>query len=759
MKYGQLKMLVKPILILLIIFASCAVIAKDGPHISFVKIEHPVKQFDILELDIDTKGVFDNPFDPNQVDIKAHFISPNQNELIIPAFYYQGFSRDLSEGREILEAVGSPQWKVRFTPREIGIYRVFLTAQFGKRKLRTKEETFNVTKSIKPGFLRASSTPYLFFDSGEIYFGIGENVGWTDRKQTYAYDSYFEKLSDNGCNIVRIWMVSWNLALEWAKNNVSKEGFSGLGRYNLRNAWRLDHILKEADKKGLYVILVLGNYKELAAHKIFWGVPEWGRNPYNASNGGPCVSPAEFWTNENAQEYYKKRLRYIVARWGAYKNLLAFELWNETNAPVFWVKEMSEYIKDIDPHGHLVTTSIGMLEFNGFNEDEIWKLPSIDFSQVHIYGRRGAFCDLVDTINYKTMQYVTKYRKPSLIGEYGIDSTKSDKFYDTVGNGIHIHNCLWAGLFSQALGGAMNWWWDDYINQKNLYEHYKTFSLFVKNLNLPRNGWGRAKFHVYPEDNVHQGAIGNRDVSIPVADDWGNEDDREIEALNNGTLKGGKLNMYLHGMDKQDIRVCPVFRVNYPRKGEFIITVDQVSVRAVLNVYVDGQKMFSREFPGETPEGKGNWKRRRYRDEWGIYQYDYMEDCKINIPQGEHIIRLENVGKDWLSIKKVVLTNYKKGSSMDIRVLGLQCGKEAIFWIQNKESNWYNSYKGIKPQEVKGATLEVLDLPNGEYSIEWWDTWKARPLYREKAVSSGKGMAIKVPSFEKDVALRISGVQ
>ena len=41
------------------------------------------------------------------------------------------------------------------------------------------------------------------------------------------------------------------------------------------------------------------------------------------------TNPAAFFTDPEAKALFKQRLRYLVARYGAYRNLLAWELFNE----------------------------------------------------------------------------------------------------------------------------------------------------------------------------------------------------------------------------------------------------------------------------------------------------------------------------------------------------------------------------------------------------------------------------------------------
>jgi hypothetical protein len=122
-------------------------------------------------------------------------------------------------------------------------------------------------------------------------------------------------LGKAGGNFIRIWMCSWNCALEWAKESRGENrngNYYGVGIYSLDNAWKLDTILDLAERKGVSVMLCLGTYGEFNDGGFF-NEGQWRANPYNATNGGPCLKPDDFWTNI-ARRLYQQRLRYLAAR-------------------------------------------------------------------------------------------------------------------------------------------------------------------------------------------------------------------------------------------------------------------------------------------------------------------------------------------------------------------------------------------------------------------------------------------------------------
>jgi hypothetical protein len=92
----------------------------------------------------------------------------------------------------------------------------------------------------------------------------------------------------------------------------------------------------------------------------------WDTNPFNLANSGPLATPDEVFTDPYAREIFRRYLRYAVARWGYSPNLLAWELWNESDLAeqpptidpvVDWHREMARLLHELDANDHLVTTS------------------------------------------------------------------------------------------------------------------------------------------------------------------------------------------------------------------------------------------------------------------------------------------------------------------------------------------------------------------------------------------------------------------
>jgi len=95
-------------------------------------------------------------------------------------------------------------------------------------------------------------------------------------------------------------------------------------------------------------------------------------------------------------------------------------------------------------------------------------------------------------------------------------------------------------------------------------------------------------------------------------------------------------------------------------------------------------------------------------------------------------------------------------SNDQLRLLGYQGSDRAYIWVFNKEATWYNLVIDKKqPTPVGGASIEIRGLRPGSYRIEWWDTHKGKIIQAEKVSSAQDRLQIPVPSFSRDIALKI----
>lgn len=243
----------------------------------------------------------------------------------------------------------------------------------------------------------------------------------------------------------------------------------GLGKYSEKNASRLDEVFENAYKKGIYIMLCMGYHGQFNPIMDSWGAnDEWQRNPYYKKNGGPCETPADFFSNEEAKKHYKNYIRYFVARWGYNPAISMWEFWNEidlamrtNNVPqetmTAWHQEMATYLKSIDPYNHPVSTSLCCMEIKG-----LWDIKELDFSQIHRYSP-------TDKMVENTMDYIQKYNKAHIVGEYAIGWKGPGNDYPASEYEGEFHNGMWRGVFTPVTVLPLTWWWDYHIEAKHYY--------------------------------------------------------------------------------------------------------------------------------------------------------------------------------------------------------------------------------------------------------------------------------------------------
>jgi Domain of unknown function (DUF5060)/Cellulase (glycosyl hydrolase family 5) len=515
---------------LAVVAAACG----GGPPIVFPPAPHMarVAQWSRFEATYVPSRTPQNPFDPNEIDVRAQFVEPDGAQHEALGFWYQDYDRRLVDGREQLTPKGSPSFRVRFTPAQPGRWQWrWVLRTPGHTEVRPWHQ-FNVTPARGHGILRVSDRDprMLAFDDRTSYFAIGENTGWYDQRGTYAYDDWFGALAAQHANFGRVWMASWAFGIEWED--------TGLGNYakRLDRAWRLDHVFAEAERRDIYVMLTLLNHGAFST--VFNS--EWANNPYNVANGGPLTAPSEFFTNATARYLFAQRLRYIVARWGSSTHLLAWELWNEVDltdgyasaAVAAWHADMSARLRALDPYDHLVTTSHAIF----VNDPDVWRGGGLDFTQLHFYANTlPPFANVPRTVVTFTRDRLAQTGAPVLFGELGIDSRGPVETTTNDPQGIGVHDGLWAGAVSGGTGTAMPWWWDSVIaaEPQRYYPMFGAIARFVDGVRWDREAFAPLTGEVSNRTRpvVPYGLRGAQTLLLWLKDDgfqWNTPEDQDI---------------------------------------------------------------------------------------------------------------------------------------------------------------------------------------------------------------------------------------
>ncbi|MCZ7646907.1 MAG: hypothetical protein M5U26_16730 [Planctomycetota bacterium] len=546
---------------------------------------------------------FDNPFDPEQVELEAVIETPSGKSVRVPAFFDQPCRRSLDPktGRERVEPDGAERWTVRYRVLEPGAHRVRFElyehgqwkvsfsewsadyrfspegrpykalprnaddwvytyeqySQDGRRKVeRVKWERGTLTARLEgAGFEAAPAGPgwrgfvrpdedgrHFKFDDGSFYYALGpclrspgddrlpfKDPKWereilprVEKRGTYQFDDYFEAFEKAKINWARMWLCSWWGGLQWRRD---WPGYQGLGRYNLLNAWRVDHVLDDAERKGIYLSLCLTNHGQFS----YAIDTEWEHNPYGRKFGGPLESSAEFFTRADAKALHLNYLRYAVARWGHSPAVLAWDLFSELEftdeyrpslgqiwkgipdhpAPhiASWHQGMSKYLKSVDPNRHTVATHFS----HPVRGMDIFQLPEIEIAASNAYsafeelaeGNNDAAAALADFWNGNdwargVFRGMKQYRKPVLVEEQGrhwlgVKWEKGELVEHNTRDELDadLHAGLWGSLV-QPLAGATGYWWWLHVHFDDRYFEYRALAAYLGGEDLRAQAGERA---------------------------------------------------------------------------------------------------------------------------------------------------------------------------------------------------------------------------------------------------------------------------
>jgi len=440
-----------------------------------------VRQGERFRARVSLVRAYDNPFDPALITVDALIATPSGDLHRLPAYWDRDTSRSLVDGREVIVAAGPGSFRVRYAPMELGRHEVSVVARDPEGEDVAATLVFDVVPGDERGFVRVdpSDPRALSHDDGTPYVPVGANLCWSaDPSAGYDLEAYLASLAAAGGTWARLWMTHFGegWTLEWGPDHPSGY-YAGLGRYSVEVASRLDRVFSLAETLGIAIQLVLWQHSQLEADT--WS--SWDQNPYNAANGGPCDDSECFFSNPAALELSRRKLRYLVARYGAYRSLLAWEVMNEldgVHAPVAvvtsWNEDRARDLRSLDPYHHLVTTSVMVRP--SLAPARLFDSDAYDIVQAHAYG--GALWFNLP----KDAHAMRAHGKPAIFAEFGLDYLGELQNQDV--EGLHLAEGSWVALASGVWGGAMSWWWDSYLRPFDLWNTQQGVASFVQSVDL-----------------------------------------------------------------------------------------------------------------------------------------------------------------------------------------------------------------------------------------------------------------------------------
>ena len=693
-----------------------------APGISKLTVnDNTIPQYEKFEISFQLSGTWSNPFDPDEVAVDGIFQTPDGRSVAMPGFYFQDYQRTHVNGREILTPVGDPVWKVRFSPTTPGTYRYKLQMVNSGQTVETEEQDFQCTdNSNKHGFLRVSEeNPYYFkFDDGTPFLVVGENIGTLGSMGTALADKWYTSLARVGGNFARSWWCAGGTDLE---SRISDRPDQGLGRYKLDEAWRIDYLVNMADQLGIYMMCCIETQQYL--RRGVW----WERFTYNAANGGSVKSPADYFVNNEADAYFRKRLRYIAARWSYSTAIFSWQFWNEVSAcndfdpdnVARWHERMARYLRSIDPYNHIIHSNFGNMD--GYQAVD--ELPEMEVISTNIYSRR----DMGQTAAWGTRMMTGRYKKPYLLTEYGVGH--QGHWVEDDPKGIIVHNGLWGALVSGSAGAALPWGWGHWIDRQNMYHYWKPIADVVRDIPFYRRQWkpvtiekliyrdsSKPSYYAstfvegWPRNYAYTLSPDPRPSTFHISPDGEVDDQDSFSAM----LQGGDSH---------------TLSVDFPVDGALVVHIPEISSsgdsKPVLRVAVDGREVLNQSLVPHNAD----------------LPWQYWRFYPIAITSGRHNIEISNVGTGerwkgslWTGYE---LQNYVYREGPDLEVIGMQTDDYILLWARNPQFIWIYDREGRELEEQDEGILTLSGVSDGKYSVVWRETTTGEVLARRVVAADG----------------------
>lgn len=703
-----------------------------------------------LELPLADIPAAANPFDPGQIQVDVEFRAPSGATITIPAFWSRDYSFRLANNQQVLDPVGAPGWRVRHVPVEPGRHQVVTSIKlngqpFGEPRSSVVEVAGSANPSANGHVRLAPGGQFFEKSNGQPLPLVGANVCWHGGRGLADYQDWFPTLAANGANFARIWMSPWAFGIEAEPGT--------LNRYKLDRAWVLDQVFDLAERHGIQLLLCLDYHGMFETKPDFWGANDnWKLNPYNQANGGPCATPNNFFTNAEARALYLKRLRYLVARHASSPNLLAWEFFNEIDnvygalnpaSVADWHAGMVTALKAMDPFHHLVTTSLT----GGSLRDEIWSLPGLDFTQYHSYGESSPATRMAEVV--ATMR--SRYQKPVLIGEFGVDFRGWTPQSDPFNRGFRQY--LWGSALGGSAGSGMSWWWQD-LHKEGLYKFHRHFKDIISKVGWGSGVWKPISFAGAGAPPPTVGAALPHGAPFTTqfipGSDWGGKPRGSLGLATPeiASFAPGLFNAFLHGSAHAALRTPFKVHAQFDQGARIVAHVNSVSTGARLGIYVDGVVVLSVNLP----------------DKDGLYSAqvnEYNIDITADIPKGAHTVELRNLGSDWLFLDWVRLENIlpaepANGWAPSPAAVGQGRGATALAYLHSPFVAYPSNATAASPPSQIASALVLQDWPAGQFDVEWLNPSTGARLALDVASTEAGKLTLFPPPHDDDLAALVT---
>ena len=460
-------------------------------NLSFVT--EGTKTYEKIELKTDIEGLSQdlNVYNEKDVDLSVALTSSSGKSIALPGFYYEEYKFS-DKGQNMGRSGEKADFRFRISLTEPGSWDFVVTLKIKGETVDRVSGYINAEENKENhGYLSVEpkrKQGFMFTD-GTLFTAIGENIAYsanntsTQSMRSAQMIDWMKKCAEYGSNFTRIWLIQWFLSLQ--KTGCAPDDLSG----GMSDAAQIDRIFDAWEEMGMYGQFCLFSFNQLnnAEDNV---EAAWSVFPYSSdTKHGYLKKPTDFFTNEKAIEDTKTYLRYLVARYSYSTNLHSWELFNEIDGAagyadnfeqaVEWHKTMCDYIRSIDPYGHMITTSTAI------KSDAINAHSMFDFASIHYYNYQK-----IEEISNFQIEFWQLNSKPVMFGECGISSVQLDEDLVT------FHQQNWAGVMGCGAGTAASWYWEN-LDSIGGYWDFRVVSEMADHI-----PWNSKTFFTLSTDNI-----------------------------------------------------------------------------------------------------------------------------------------------------------------------------------------------------------------------------------------------------------------
>ena len=448
-----------------------------------------------------------NPYDPDQVEVRAIFRNALAPSMIWirQGFYY----RDITlTGNGYIQSQSAYPFRVRFAPPISGIIDLRLELYVNGNLVDSFEGIrITVDNYWHAAPLSLNGAGKLKDARGNTVFAAGQSIAFAEDTDNASPNNaafndqrnYINDLINNSGNMVRVRLDPWSNEIEWEELGIYGSNRDQNSKNFLRqyHAYQLDKTFDVCEGNNIYMFLTLMQDQTLNTDDHYGTNSNWDLSKRHSPYSTIISNPEDFLSNNQSKDYFKKKLRYIIARWGYSANLGIYSLMNESNGVgdyknnsatrshmEAWHCEMSAYLKSFYP-AHLVTTGYTAdgtsLSSTANKDDNSFACPNIDIASCNHYStsrdvHQERHDDIPKRVSHNPNKNIHTLIKPFIFGELGMTDCKpaSDGYTDA-----EFHNSLWStSMYSNAIGNGLYWYdWGQHegINHRQNYRALKTF--------------------------------------------------------------------------------------------------------------------------------------------------------------------------------------------------------------------------------------------------------------------------------------------